>query len=85
MKNQLARPSSKEKVMQPSTDDLLIRQISALVSVTADAACSSREQVPFIEARLYETLAAHCAEKQILTAAFATIGAGKTRTELVYW
>jgi hypothetical protein len=70
--------------MQPSTDDLLIRQISALVSATADAASTSREHVPFMEARLYETLAAHCAEKQRL-AAFARSGAGKTRTELVYW
>jgi hypothetical protein len=71
--------------MQPSTDDLLIRQISALVSATADAASTSREHVPFMEARLYETLAAYCAEKQRLTAAFAKSGAGKTRTELVYW
>jgi hypothetical protein len=71
--------------MQPSTDDLLIRQISALVSATADAASTSRENVPFMEARLYETLAAYCAEKHRLTAAFARSGAGKTRTELVYW
>ncbi len=50
--------------MQPSTDDLLIRQISALISATADAASASKEYAPFMEARLYETLAAHCAEKQ---------------------
>ena len=54
-------PRSKEKVMQPSTDDLLIRQISALISATAEAASPSREYAPFMEARLYETLAAHCA------------------------
>ena len=71
--------------MQPSTDDLLIRQISALVSVTADAASTSREHVPFIEARLYETLAAYCAEKQKLAAAFARGGVARTRTGLVYW
>ena len=41
--------------MQPSTDDLLIRQISALISATADAASSSSEHTPFMEARLYET------------------------------
>ena len=29
--------------MQPSTDDLLIRQISALISATADAASPSSE------------------------------------------
>jgi hypothetical protein len=71
--------------MQPSTDDLLIRQISALVSATADAASTSREHVPFLEARLYETLAAHCAEKQRLAAAFAGSGVGKTKGGLIYW
>ena len=39
--------------MQPSTDDLLIRQISALISATADAASTSSEHAPFMEARLY--------------------------------
>lgn len=71
--------------MQPSTKDLLIRQISALISATADAASTSREHAPFIEARLYETLAAHCAEKQRLAAAFARSGAGATRGGLIYW
>ena len=65
--------------MQPSTDDLLIRQISALISATADAASTSREHAPFIEARLYETLAAHCAEKQRLATIFARSGFGTTR------
>jgi hypothetical protein len=32
--------------MQPSTDDLLIRQISALISATADAASTSSEHTP---------------------------------------
>ena len=50
--------------MQQSTDDLLIRQISALISATADAASPSKEYAPLVEARLYETLAAHCAERQ---------------------
>jgi len=71
--------------MQPSTDDLLIRQISALISATADAASTSSEHTPFIEARLYEALAAHCAEKQRLAAAFTRRGAGKTPRGLIYW
>jgi hypothetical protein len=71
--------------MQPSTDDLLIRQISALISATADAASTSGEHNHFMEARLYETLAAHCAEKQRLAAAFAGSGAGKTKGGLIYW
>lgn len=71
--------------MQPSTDDLLIRQISALISATADAASTSREHAPFIEARLYQSLAAHCAEKQKVAAIFARSGFGTTRTGLIYW
>jgi hypothetical protein len=71
--------------MQPSTDDLLIRQISALISATADAASTSSEHTAFMEARLYDTLAAHCAEKQRLAAAFDGSGAGKTKRGLIYW
>jgi hypothetical protein len=71
--------------MQPSTDDLLIRQISALISATADAASTSREHAPFIEARLYQSLAAHCAEKQKIAAMLARGGLGATRTGLIYW
>ena len=71
--------------MQPSTDDLLIRQISALISATADAASPSKEYAPFMEARLYETLAAHCAEKQRLASMYAGSGAGKTPRGLIYW
>ena len=71
--------------MQPSTDDLLIRQISALISATADAVSASRENVPFVEARLYDTLAAHCAEKQRLASMYAGSGAGTARKGLIYW
>ena len=71
--------------MQPSTDELLIRQISALISATADAASTSGEHAPFVEARLYETLAAHCAEKQKLAAIFARSGFGTARRGLIYW
>jgi hypothetical protein len=71
--------------MQPSTDDLLIRQISALVSATADAVSASRENIPFVEARLYEALAAHCAEKQRFAAIFARSGAGTAQRGLIYW
>ena len=72
-------------IMQLSTDDLLIRQISALVSATAEAASTSRENVPFIEARLYEALAAHCAEKQRFAAMVARSGVATTRRGLIYW
>lgn len=71
--------------MQPSTDDLLMRQISALISATADAASTSREHAPSLEARLYETLAAHCAEKKRLAATFAGSGFGTARRGLIYW
>ena len=54
--------------MQPSTEYLLIRQISALVSATADATSSSKEYAPLMEVRLYDALAAHCAEKLRLAA-----------------
>ena len=71
--------------MQPSIDDLLIRQISALISATADAASTSKEHVPFMEARLYDTVAAHCAEKQRLAAMLARSGAGTVPRGLIYW
>jgi len=38
-----------------------------------------------MEARLYETLAAHCAEKQKLAAIFARSGFATARTGLIYW
>ena len=71
--------------MQPSTDDLLIRQISALVSATADALSASKEHVPFMEAKLYDALAAHCAEKQRFAAMFTRSGAGTATSGLIYW
>ena len=67
--------------MQPSTDDLLIRQISALISATADATSTSKEYAPFMEARLYETLAAHCAEKQRLASVSARSPSVSARSE----
>ena len=71
--------------MQSSTDDLLMRQISALISATAAATSTGREPAALIESRLYQTLAAHCAEKQKLAAMFAKSGVGTTRTGLIYW
>jgi len=78
--------------MQPSTEYLLIRQISALISATADATSSSEEYAPLMEARLYEALAAHCAEKQKLAAAPARNASVSARSKsapaqegLIYW
>lgn len=78
--------------MQPSTEYLLIRQISALISATADATSPSEEYAPLMEARLYEALAAHCAEKQKLAAvsarntSLAARGMSAPAQEgLVYW
>jgi hypothetical protein len=71
--------------MQPSTDDLLIRQISALISATADAVSNGSEHAPLVEARLYRSLAAHCVEKQTIAAMLAKNGVGATQTGLVYW
>jgi hypothetical protein len=71
--------------MQPSTDDLLIRQISALISATADAVSNGSEPARLIEARLYQSLAAHCAEKQTIAAMLAKNGVGATQTGLIYW
>ena len=78
--------------MQPSTEDLLIRQVSALISATADATAPSKEYAPLMEARLYEALAAHCAEKQKLAAVSArntSLGArgmsAPAQEGLIYW
>jgi hypothetical protein len=38
-----------------------------------------------MEARLYETLAAHCAEKQRIAAIFAKSGFATTPRGLIYW
>ena len=40
--------------MEPSMHDLLVRQVSALVSTTADAVCTKGENVPSMEAQFYE-------------------------------
>ena len=71
--------------MQPSTEDLLICQISALVSATAAATSDGGEPIALVEARLYQALAAHCAEKQKHAAMLAKGGVGATTTGLVYW
>jgi hypothetical protein len=72
--------------MQPSMDNLLVRQVSALVSTTAEAVCTKGENVPFVEAKFYEVLAAHCAEKQRLAAvAFAKGGTARAQKGLIYW
>ena len=71
--------------MQPSTEYLLIRQISALISATADATSSSKEYAPLMEARLYDALAAHCAEKQRIAAIFAKNGFATRPRGLIYW
>ena len=78
--------------MQPSTEDLLIRQISALVSATADATSPSREYAPLMEARLYEALTVHCVEKQRLAALSARNASLAARSMsapaqegLIYW
>lgn len=71
--------------MQLSTDDLLIRQISALISATANAAASDREHALFVETRLYQRLAEHCAEKQRLAATYAMGRTTMARRGLIYW
>jgi hypothetical protein len=72
--------------MEPSMGDLLVRQVSALVSTTADAMCTRDENVPCMEAQFYETLAIYCAEKQRLAAAaFADGAAARARKGLIYW
>ena len=72
--------------MAPSMDDLLVRQVSALVSETADAVCANGENVPSMEAQFYRALAIHCAEKQRIAAAVIASGvASGARRGLIYW
>ena len=71
--------------MEPSMHDLIVRQVSALVSTTADAVCTTGENVPSMEAQIYEVLATHCAEKQRLAAAFANGAAARAKNGLIYW
>ena len=54
--------------------------------LTASGTCGyGEEYAPFMEARLYETLAAHCAEKQRTAAIFARSGFVTTPRGLIYW
>ena len=72
--------------MAHSIDDLLVRQVSALLSEAADAACTDMEQIPSMEAHFYDVLAQHCAGKQRLSAAvFASSADVRTQKGLVYW
>jgi hypothetical protein len=73
--------------MEPSIDDLLVRQVSALVRVTADAVCTREENAPAMEAQFYRALAVHYAEKQRLAAvaAFAKGEATSAQKGLIYW
>lgn len=72
--------------MQTSMNDLLVRQVNALVSTTADAVCTTGENVPAMEARFYEVLAIHCTEKQRLAAAAHADGAAaRAQKGLIYW
>jgi hypothetical protein len=72
--------------MAHSMDDLLVHQVSALVSETADAVCTDIDKLPSMEAHFYGVLAQYCAEKQRLAAAaFATGAAARTQKGLVYW
>jgi hypothetical protein len=71
--------------MQISIDDLLVRQVSAIVSATADAVCEAGD-VPATETQLYEMLAEHCAEKQRLAAAaYAQSETPRLQRGLIYW
>ena len=72
--------------MAHSMDDLIVRQVNALVSETAQAVCTDMEKIPFIEAHFYGVLALYCAEKQrIAAAAFASDQAARAQKGLVYW
>ena len=72
--------------MTHSIDDLLVRQVRALVSETADAVCIDMEQIPSMESHFYDVLALHCAEKQRLAVGgFASVATARTQTGLVYW
>jgi hypothetical protein len=72
--------------MAHSVDDLLVRQVSALVSETADAVCIDMEQIPSMELHFYDVLALHCAGTQTLAAAgFSSVATPRIQTGLVYW
>ena len=72
--------------MAHSIDDLLVRQVSALVSETADAYASTWNKFLPWELHFYDVLALHCAGKQRLAAAgFASVATPRIQTGLVYW
>ena len=72
--------------MAHSIDDLLVRQVNALVSETADAACTDIEKFPSMQAHFYGVLARYCAEKhRLAAAAFASGPAARIQKGLVYW
>ncbi len=73
--------------MQTSIGDLLVCQVGALVSATADAVCSTAgKDVPSIEAQFYELLTEYCAEKhRLAAAAYADREAARSKRELIYW
>jgi hypothetical protein len=72
--------------MAHSMDDLLVRQVNALVSETANAVCTDIEKIPSMEVHFYGVLARYCAEKQRLAAAaFASGAVVRVQKGLVYW
>ena len=50
--------------MERSMDDLLGRQVSALVSTTTDAVCTKGENVPVHGGAVLRNPGIHCAERQ---------------------
>ena len=58
-------------------DELLIRQVSALVSETADVA--GGDDPLSVEAHLYRTLAINCQEKAALAVSFAAFAKEKRK------
>ena len=73
--------------MRNPMDDLLVPQVTALVSEIAEAAArSGGENALAIEAHFNEILAKHFAEKQTLASVtFEAVGAARRRGGLVYW
>ena len=72
--------------MESSMDNPFVREVMALVSTTAKAACTRGEDVPSMELQFYEVLAIHCAEKQRLAdAEFANGAAARASKGLIYW
>jgi hypothetical protein len=70
-----------QAVVNLSLNDLLVRQVSALVHITAETICGKDENVLELEARLYEVLEVNCAHKAKLCKAFADFGKDKNRND----